>query len=178
MTGQHTKSEPDPSAEVLTYTNRMGETYYLHEGRTKTGKPRYFFARTVREGALAEMPEGYEVSESLNAVVSVRRIGKKKSAVSDADLKRVRDEMRRHGHLHAHEVQVEKDAIVIHEPAPGGRYSPVMKFERGRPGSYAIHRMTYFGHGGWSHTLELGDLDTLARKYVERIDTDRFFDRS
>jgi len=57
---------------TLSYTNRLGVTFYLHEGKTKTGKPRYFVAKTPREGALAAMPEGYEFSESINAVVSVR----------------------------------------------------------------------------------------------------------
>jgi hypothetical protein len=43
-----------PAAEAttaLTHENRMGVRFYLHEGRTKTGKARYFFARTVRDGA-------------------------------------------------------------------------------------------------------------------------------
>jgi hypothetical protein len=173
MTRQ-TNSKPD-SAEVFTYTNREGQTYYLHEGRTKTGKPRYFFAKTVREGALAEMPEGFEASESLNAVVSVRRKGKHRSTISDADLKRVRDEVRRHAHLRAHEVRAERDAIIVHEPGPGRRYFPVMRFEQGI-GGYSVHRMTYSGHGGWSYPLDIGDLDALASEYVRHIGTDEFFE--
>lgn len=46
------------AATVFTYVNRMGVRFYLHGGKTKTDKPRYFFARDVRAGALAEMPEG------------------------------------------------------------------------------------------------------------------------
>lgn len=57
----------------LAYTNGKGVTYYLHEGRTQSGKPRYFFARSVRDGSLAELPTGFEVAESVNGVVSVRR---------------------------------------------------------------------------------------------------------
>jgi hypothetical protein len=48
-----------------------------NEGKTKTGKPTYFFARDVGAGVLAQMPEGFEATESINGVVSVRR---KKSA--------------------------------------------------------------------------------------------------
>lgn len=55
---------------ALAYTNR--DTFFLHEGKTKTGKPRYFFAKTIREGAITEMPAGFEVTESVSAVVSVR----------------------------------------------------------------------------------------------------------
>ena len=29
---------------AITYTNRKGKTYYLHEGVTKKGKPRYYFS--------------------------------------------------------------------------------------------------------------------------------------
>jgi hypothetical protein len=52
-------------ALALAHTNRLGVTYYLHEGKTKTGKPRYFTARKIGDGALAAMPAGYEFSESL-----------------------------------------------------------------------------------------------------------------
>ena len=47
--------EPGASA-ALAYTNRKGDTYYLHGGKTKTGKPRYFFAKAAGSGSLSEMP--------------------------------------------------------------------------------------------------------------------------
>lgn len=47
----------------VTYKNRKNKTYYLHEGRTKTGKPRYHFSMN-RDGELVdEIPEGYEIYE-------------------------------------------------------------------------------------------------------------------
>ena len=64
---------------------------------TKTGKPRYFFAKTVRQEALLEMPEGFEVSESINGVVSVRRTRAGEAAVDDADVEVVRAPVK--GHL-------------------------------------------------------------------------------
>jgi hypothetical protein len=52
---------------VIEHINRRGDTYYLHEGRTKTGKPKYFFSRN-RAGTLADsVPNGFEVYESPNA---------------------------------------------------------------------------------------------------------------
>lgn len=54
------------------YTNRKGVTYYLHASRRRDGQVRYTMKRSD-EGALAELPEGYEVVESVNAQVSVRR---------------------------------------------------------------------------------------------------------
>ena len=37
----------------ITHTNAKGKTYYLHQGTTKTGKPKYHFSMQS-EGTLAE----------------------------------------------------------------------------------------------------------------------------
>lgn len=165
---------PTPGGQVLTHRNRRGERYYLHEGQTKTGKSRYFFAKTLREGALAEMPEGYEVTESINAVVSVRRTKNRPDAISANDLQLAQDELRRHPHLRHYQARVKARAIVIYEPHKA-RYYPVMKFEQQADG-YALHRMTYSGHGGWSYPMRHGSLESLVRKYALRVGTDEFFD--
>ena len=47
----------------ITYKNRMDKTYYLHQGKTKTGKPRYFFSMKQDGQLVDEIPEGYEVYE-------------------------------------------------------------------------------------------------------------------
>ena len=60
----HLKLVPPPEAPLrpqtaaLAYQNRLGETYYLHRGVTKTGKPRYFVTKTVGPGVLATLPKG------------------------------------------------------------------------------------------------------------------------
>ncbi len=56
----------------FTYLKRQGETYYLHVGQTKTGKPKYSFSRSS-EGVLAdELPVEYEIREQVTGQVSVR----------------------------------------------------------------------------------------------------------
>lgn len=165
---------PTPESQVLTHQNRRGERYYLHEGVTKTGKPRFFFAKTIREGALAEMPEGFEVSESINAVVSVRRTKSRPDAISAHDLQLVQDELRRHPHLQHHQARAKGRSILIYEPS-SRRYHPVMKFVQ-RAGDYVLHRMTYSGYGGWSYPLSHGSLDSLVREFLRRVGTDAFFD--
>ena len=56
----------------FTYLNRQGETYYLHIGKTKTGKPKYSFSRSG-EGVLAdELPVEYEIREQVSGQISVR----------------------------------------------------------------------------------------------------------
>jgi hypothetical protein len=42
---------------AFTHTNRHGELYYLHAGRTRTGKLRYFVVKTSGERTLDAMPE-------------------------------------------------------------------------------------------------------------------------
>ena len=58
----------------IEHVNRRGDTFYLHQGTTKTGKPKYFFSRK-QEGTLAEaIPAGYEVYENPNAQVFLRKV--------------------------------------------------------------------------------------------------------
>jgi hypothetical protein len=184
----------------------MGKTYYLHQGRTKTGKPRYFAARTVREGALTAMPEGYELTESINGVVSVRRVTAAVPKIPDADLALARAELARHPHLRRHRIEEVKGEIVVHEPlgsmsldamgemaralglspaqmearlgasSAQTRYDPVMKFVPAEPGQYAVHRMTYRGDGGWSWPLAFGPLKKLVKKYLKHVGTEEFFE--
>lgn len=61
---------------AIEYRNRTGKTYYLHEGKTKTGKPRYFFSsRENGKGKTVDkVPEGYEIYEHPeNAQVFLRK---------------------------------------------------------------------------------------------------------
>jgi hypothetical protein len=58
----------------IQFRNRKGKTYYLHQGKTKTGALQYFFSMKA-EGDLAEaIPEGYEIYENPNAQVFLRKI--------------------------------------------------------------------------------------------------------
>ena len=59
----------------VTHTNRRGVTFYLRRGVTKTGKPRYFFAREPDKGEPVEATrKGYEIVESVNGVVSLAQV--------------------------------------------------------------------------------------------------------
>lgn len=83
---------------MITYTNRKGVTYTLCKGVTKTGKRRYFFAREPQGEPVEAIPEGYEIRESVNGVVSLAKM--------------------RPGHILAEEVAVLAAAIQQH---PRGR---------------------------------------------------------
>lgn len=199
------KSSPI-AIKALSYTNRQGATYYLHAGKTKTGKSRYFVAKTIREGALAEMPDGREFSESINGVVSVRKVIVNAPKIPDTDLERVRAELDRHHHLRHHRVDSRTGEIVVYEPIgvlasndiaqlasvlyirpedlesrlagdkSRTRYDPVMKLVRQEPGLYSVHRMTYRGDGGWSWPLASGRLSKLTKKYIKHVGTEEFYE--
>ena len=61
---------------VVQYTNRIGKKYYLREGKTKKGNPRYFFSaqKNGKGEAVENLPEGYEIYEHPeNAQVFLRK---------------------------------------------------------------------------------------------------------
>ena len=58
----------------VTYNNRKNKTYYLHEGKTKTGKTRYYLSMKTNGQLVDEIPDGYEIYEHpSNAQVFLRK---------------------------------------------------------------------------------------------------------
>ncbi len=149
------------------------------------------------------MPEGFEFTESINGVVSVRRIDRSGPQIPVQDVELVRMEMGRHGQLRYYRVECVRGEIVIFEPSSGSmsldpkhvrcfgirwnesildhlathmRYAPVLKFVPCGTSDYSVHRMTYSGQGGWSWSLAHGPLEELARRFVGKVGTEAFFD--
>ena len=57
------------------YINRRGERYYLLQGKTKTGKPKYYASRKPDGVAVDAVPDGYELHENPErGIVSVRKV--------------------------------------------------------------------------------------------------------
>ena len=154
------------------------------------------------EGALAKVPEGFEICESINGVVSVRRINEARATVPPDDIALVWNAIERSAHLRYYLARAVDSAIVIYEPHPLPRqleesasalrldrlptdaiaermahaqYAPIMKFEP-QGDEYVVHRMTFRGHGGWSYPLKSGNLAALARQMIPSIGTNRFFE--
>ena len=61
----------------MKYTNRKGHRYFVFEGKTKTGKPKYFASRRATSDKAVRvdnLPAGFEIAEHPGtAAVSVRR---------------------------------------------------------------------------------------------------------
>jgi len=58
----------------VNYTNFRGQKYYLHKGKAKKSGSQYFFSMK-QDGEVAEsIPEGYEIYETPNGQVFLRKI--------------------------------------------------------------------------------------------------------
>ena len=96
----------------ITHTNAKGKTYYLHQGTTKTGKPKYDFS-TKSEGPLTDaIPEGFEIYENPNAQVFLRRMPPK--LITDEERQIVEDGMRKYAEVQDYKIDVKGNAIVVY----------------------------------------------------------------
>jgi hypothetical protein len=98
----------------ITYTNRKGRTYTLCRGTTKTGKPRYFFVRDPKgREVVEEIPEGHEIRESVNGIVSLAK--ERPQQIRPEEVAAVESAVERHPKSHNYRVDVKQDQIVIYE---------------------------------------------------------------
>lgn len=187
------------------YRNRRGILYHLGRAETKTGKPRYFFSHHAPQEPVLGIPAGFEISESVNGVVSLRKAGLQ--AIVPEELLLVQAEIDRHDRLKGHRADSSGKAITVYEPfgfqnevftqsiadraanspyrirmlrdtAPIGRYSPVMRFvlvDRSLR-EFEAQRMCYRSSiDGWL-TLDCGRLRNMAGKYILYLGHESFFE--
>ena len=99
---------------AVDYVNRRGQTYYLHESRTKTGKPRYYFSMKEEGTLVDEIPEGYEVYEHPNGQVFLRRVQSK--AITDDEVATVERAMERLYGSPYYQLDVKGDTLEVYVP--------------------------------------------------------------
>ena len=97
----------------VTYTNRKGITYYLCRGVTKTGKPRYYFARTPQDEPVAELPGGHAIAESVNGVVSLTKV--RPMQILLAEVAAVEEKLRQHPRGHRYRVDAKQVRLTVYE---------------------------------------------------------------
>lgn len=85
----------------------------VHQGTSKLGKVRFFTSKS-KSCALPSVPEGLEVREDLNGVVSVAK--PIPSTIPPADLNFVKAKVASLKHLADHRVTTKGDQILIHQP--------------------------------------------------------------
>ena len=101
----------------VSYTNRKGLTYTLYRGQTKTGKPRYYFARTSQGKGepVTELPPGFTISESVNGVVSL--VKDRPSLIQPEEVAAIEVAVQQHPEARRYRVAVKHDQIEIYEQA-------------------------------------------------------------
>jgi len=97
----------------ITYTNRTGVTYYLCQGVTKTGKPRYYFAREPQGNLLEQIPEGYIISESVNGIVSL--VKARPAQILPDEVAAVESAVRRHPKSRNYRVGIKQNRVEVYE---------------------------------------------------------------
>ncbi len=97
----------------ITYTNRKGLTFHLCQGVTKTGKPRYYFAREPKGAPVEQIPAGFAISESVNGVVSLTKA--RPMLILPEEVAAVQATVQRHRKTGNYRVSVKHDQIEIYE---------------------------------------------------------------
>ncbi len=96
------------------YRNRRQKRYFLHVGKTKTGKPRYYFSMKT-QGQLAEtIPEGFEIYEHpANGQVFLRK--KVRPIITELEKKLVEKELKKLAGPRLYITDVKGDEITIYQ---------------------------------------------------------------
>jgi hypothetical protein len=188
----------------ITHTNAKGKTYYLHQGTTKTGKPKYYFSMESA-GPLAEaIPEGFEIYENPNAQVFLRRIPPK--IITDEERQVVEDGMRKYAEVQDYKIDVKGNAIVVYTadqdietladvfkdmyPTPSANrqlmsllrkeihYSPMLQFllDDAKRRTFTAQRYCFRGSVDDWIDIGYGPLTTLVKQYVKHLGKESYFE--
>ena len=152
----------------VSYTSRKGLTYTLYKGQTKTGKPRYYFGRTgqSQDEAVAELPPGYTISESVNGIVSL--VNDRPASIQPEEVAAVEEAMKRHPDARSYRIAVKRNMIEIYEHI-GPHYDTLVSELRipglsSRPGLAEELQSLEERHAQYAPVLRFTLLDPLQRQ--------------
>jgi hypothetical protein len=182
----------------VTHVNRYRDTYYLHAGKTKTGKPRYWFS-TKAEGDLVEsIPEGYEIYENPDAQVFLRKIVPQ--LVTPAEVTVVEEGLKRFAPKQNCLVDVQGKQIVVYHaervfldlegfgfgltelPTFNRRYMKVMRFTLVDEKDRTFRAQRWCFRGSIDRWIDLwesrseGNLSDLVKRFCPHIGQESFYE--
>jgi hypothetical protein len=187
----------------ITHTNAKGKTYYLHQGTTKTGKPKYHFSMQSEGTLAASIPAGFETYETPNAQVFLRRIPPK--IITDEERQIVEDGMRQYASGQDYKIDVRGNTIEIHTAhqesetfremftgfrpdldqtqvaafvAQAVHYSPMMQFllEDTQRRRFTAQRYCFIGSIDDWIDIGHGSLPTLVKRYVKHLGQESYYE--
>ncbi|MDI7278045.1 MAG: hypothetical protein QME94_18855, partial [Anaerolineae bacterium] len=185
---------------AVQYTNRRGQTFYLHQGAPCAGRPNYYFSLSAEGNPVDAVPDGYEVYEHPRGQVFLRRV--RAQAVRPDEIATVEREIRRHARLRHSRIDVRGRIITVYIPnveaerslaellqevagerridipaivARGRQLSPDFRLklidEERRV--FQAQRYCYLGSiDDWIHIGSPGGLRDLVRTYVQHLGKD------
>lgn len=189
-----------PSFMPLTYRSRTGKTYFLHAGPRRGGGTQHFFS-TKSAGTLAEqLPEGFELYETVNGQVYLRRQQAKQ--IENAERDYIVDLLAKPRPGHRYKVEVQGKILTVHESArdPGwldrfplplhpqkqeeinerfAHYLPVLRFVLvdGERRLFAPERFCFRGSiDDWISIGEPNSIKKLSSKYLKHLGQDSIYD--
>ena len=189
--------------KMIIYVNRTGKTFYLHQGVTKKGNPKYYFSQKSDGELVDSIPKGFEIYENPHAQVFLRRVRPK--LITDAEVEIVRSGMDKYSPAKYYQIDVKKNIIIIYladqdvdilvellKSAPGAKgmsvsdianqfttYSPMMRFvlvdaERRR---FKVERYCFLGSiDDWVSIGRTDELPKLVKKYVKHLGQDSYYE--
>lgn len=114
---------------MITRTNRNGVTYYLCEGETKVGKPRYWFGKEPGTPPVHQIPDGYEIHENVHGIVTLGKIQPK--LWTDDEVEAVEAALGRLPRPFAYRLEVKGKALTISESSAPDATELACLFELG-----------------------------------------------
>jgi hypothetical protein len=182
----------------VTHVNRKRDAYYLHAGKTKTGKTKFWFAKSTEGDLVGSIPEGYEIYENPDAQVFLRKIVPQ--LVTPAEVAVVEEGLKRYAPGQNCIVDIQGEYLVVYHaervaldmerfgfgfrelPTIHQRYLKVMRFrlvgEKDR--TFRVHRWCFRGSIDrwidlWESRSE-GKLSDLVKRFCPHIGQESFFE--
>ncbi|MFQ5651318.1 MAG: hypothetical protein ACE5IY_15385 [bacterium] len=195
------KSEKRGMEMALEYQNRKGKIFYLHVGKTKKGNPKYYFSQSQTGKLMASIPVGYEIYETPNAQVFLRKI--QPTLISETERTMVEHGCETNSDVTCFKIDIKKDAIVVYVAEDKGdrladilktfssvgfdeslrqellHYEAVMKFELIDKERRLFIAKRYCFQGSIDDWICIGHIDTLeahVRNYVRHLGKDSFYE--
>lgn len=151
----------------MEYVNRRGDRYYLLQGKTKTGKPKYYASRKPDGVAVEQMPAGFEFYESpQGGLVSVRKV--RPTNVLPLEREQLKIWTRELAGTEYFLVEVEDDSLVVYTPGndPISRSDLLHDIFGGDSDDIAGTRSWIGGHSPYLPMLRFTLVDTDKRLFA------------
>jgi hypothetical protein len=159
---------------AIEYTNRRGKKYYLHEGKTKTGKPKYFFSMKPEGNPINTIPPGYEIYENPNAQVFLRK--PPLQIVTPSEIEIVREGVKKYAEAKYFLVDVKDKHIIVYQCFS---YTPMMQFvlNNAETREFTVQRWCFRGSvDGWISLDRSPNLSELVKTYGSHLGKESFYD--